>query len=95
MGEEFTVAPGAPAERCVAISVSGTAPVDRVQLIKNGRTLVSWPGKMELDLEIAHVDRVPERDTDYYFVHVRQMDGEQAWSSPIWVTSGSGSGDQE
>ena len=24
-------------------------------------------------------------DGDYYYVHVTQADGEQAWSSPIWV----------
>lgn len=26
-----------------------------------------------------------ERDTDYYYVRVRQRDGQWAWSSPIWV----------
>lgn len=31
------------------------------------------------------VDDQPERDTDYYYVRVRQRDGQWAWSSPIWV----------
>lgn len=31
------------------------------------------------------VDNVQERDTDYYYVRVRQVDGQWAWSSPIWV----------
>ena len=30
-------------------------------------------------------DTEPERDTDYYYVRVRQRDQQWAWSSPIWV----------
>ena len=30
-------------------------------------------------------DTTPERDTDYYYVRVRQRDQQWAWSSPIWV----------
>ncbi|MBO8448669.1 MAG: Tat pathway signal sequence [Bacteroidetes bacterium] len=32
-------------------------------------------------------DLTPERDTDYYYVRVRQRDQQWAWSSPIWVTA--------
>ena len=31
------------------------------------------------------VDDQPERMTDYYYVRVRQRDGQWAWTSPIWV----------
>jgi hypothetical protein len=31
------------------------------------------------------VDDQPERDTDYYYVRVRQRDGQWAWTSPIWT----------
>ncbi|MFA6591971.1 MAG: Tat pathway signal sequence [Bacteroidales bacterium] len=31
------------------------------------------------------VDDTPERDTDYYYVRVRQRDAQWAWSSPIWA----------
>lgn len=31
------------------------------------------------------IDNEAERDTDYYYVRVRQRDGQWAWSSPIWV----------
>jgi hypothetical protein len=35
---------------------------------------------------VAHyMEDRPERDTDYYYVRVRQRDGQWAWSSPIWV----------
>ena len=30
-------------------------------------------------------DDKKERDTDYYYIRVRQRDGQWAWSSPIWV----------
>lgn len=30
-------------------------------------------------------DNEQERDTDYYYVRVRQRDGQWGWSSPIWV----------
>ncbi len=30
-------------------------------------------------------DSQPERDTDYYYVRVRQRDQQWGWSSPIWV----------
>lgn len=30
-------------------------------------------------------DERAERDTDYYYVRVRQRDGQWGWSSPIWV----------
>ncbi len=31
------------------------------------------------------IDEKAERDTDYYYVRVRQRDGQWGWSSPIWV----------
>lgn len=30
-------------------------------------------------------DNCPEKNTDYYYVRVRQRNGQWAWSSPIWV----------
>ena len=30
-------------------------------------------------------DTKPERDTDYYYIRVRQRDQQWAWSSPIWA----------
>ena len=30
-------------------------------------------------------DNAPEKATDYYYVRVRQRNGQWAWSSPIWV----------
>lgn len=30
-------------------------------------------------------DKEPQKDTDYYYVRVRQRDQQWAWSSPIWA----------
>ena len=30
-------------------------------------------------------DRQKEKDTDWYYVRVRQRDGQWLWTSPIWV----------
>ncbi len=30
-------------------------------------------------------DDKPEKDTDYYYIRIRQRDNQWAWSSPIWV----------
>ena len=30
-------------------------------------------------------DTEPQKETDYYYVRVRQRDQQWAWSSPIWV----------
>jgi hypothetical protein len=39
------------------------------------------------DFSVEHfmLDEQPEKDTDYYYVRVRQRDGQWAWTSPIWV----------
>ncbi len=41
----------------------------------------------ESGFSVCHymVDDNQERDTDYYYVRVRQRDGQWAWTSPIWV----------
>ena len=38
-------------------------------------------------MELTHRDDTPGRPTDYYYIHILQADGEQAWSSPVWVST--------
>ena len=56
-----------------------------LEITKNGRVFKRVPGGDRHDVEFTCVDGSAERDTDYYYVHVLQADGEQAWSSPVWV----------
>ena len=86
MGEEFSPRPSEREKRHLIAKAYGTAVIHRVEIVKNGRIWTSTPGDQALDVEIERTDREVERETDYYYVHVVQEDGEQAWSSPIWVT---------
>jgi hypothetical protein len=37
------------------------------------------------DVRVEYVDATSPRHGDYYFMHVRQADDGQAWTSPVWV----------
>jgi len=68
------------------VSVDGTAPIDHVDIIRNGEKVETFvnpgPGpQMKFDFR----GQGPFEPRQYYYVHVVQKDGEQAWSSPIWV----------
>jgi hypothetical protein len=51
---------------------------DRVEI-----ELIDPDGPLDLDFELADVE--DPQQGDYYFVRLVQLDGAQAWSSPIWV----------
>jgi hypothetical protein len=51
---------------------------DRVEI-----ELIDPRGPLDLDFELADVE--DPQPGDYYFVRLIQLDGAQAWSSPIWV----------
>lgn len=82
MGSEFRAT---SRTRHLRLDVHGTAPIKCAEIVKNGRVCYCQTGDGALDLELAHVDSRRERETDYYYAHVTQVDEEQAWSSPIWV----------
>jgi hypothetical protein len=81
MGSELSAA----GERRLTFGVYGTTAIETVEVVKNGRVWRSIAGDGTLDVERALVDEAPERETDYYYLHVIQVDGEQAWASPVWV----------
>lgn len=80
MGEEFAAA-SPPRLRVV---VEGTAPIETIELIRNGRILLSRnPG--EPNDEFRYVDNQPLEGVNYYHVRLVQANRQIAWSSPIWV----------
>jgi len=85
MGEELTAEAGS--QRRMRVSAHGTTAIDAVEIVRNGRVVHTSRGDGALGLEFSFDDRGAEAETDYYYVHVTQVDGEQAWSSPIWVTT--------
>jgi len=82
MGEEVRLRRGDPVT--LSVTVQGTTPIERVDIVKNlaGWKTFSgdgeaWRGTLE--------DHDTGQRTDFYFVRVTQTDGEMAWSSPVWV----------
>jgi len=80
MGESFTSS-GRPRIVCRA---AGTAPIARIDLIKNNKFLYSvTPGKDTA--EFTYEDKDAAKGESYYYVRLEQTDGQMAWSSPVWV----------
>jgi hypothetical protein len=72
----------------IDIRAHACAPVERIDLLRDDRCLYSWsPGT--LDVEVSHIDARPLRQGAYY-VRLRQVDGEYAWSTPVWATCAHG-----
>ena len=66
----------------LAIEVVATAPIDRVDLIRDG-PMVTLPG--EGRLEWSHQREIPRlAPGEFHYVRVIQEDGGAAWSSPIF-----------
>ncbi|NQT86804.1 hypothetical protein HQ560_08580, partial [bacterium] len=83
MGERFT----ADAVPAFQIEIDGTAPLEQLTVYDNGRAVSELP----LDEGKASI-RTTWRPGQYFtgehyvYIHLVQADGNQAWSSPIWVT---------
>ncbi len=81
MGSEIE----APADgvNVIEASVTGTAPLERLELVRNGETVLEKPCRgMAETLSVE--DAGPEGPC-FYYLRVIQTDGEMAWSSPVWV----------
>ncbi|MCD6407990.1 CehA/McbA family metallohydrolase [bacterium] len=82
----------------IKIEVASTKGEPHVDLIKNGNILQSWPFEplstfpypdrpnYKFARKYEFEDKLIERKkTVWYLVRVTQIDGQMAWSSPIWV----------
>ncbi len=84
MGDTFTSA-GKPR---LSITVKGTAPVARVHVIRDNKYVLSTEPKAR-DVALTYSDDDAKVGTaHYYYVRVEQADGNLAWSSPMWITTG-------
>lgn len=73
-------------ERLIYARAKGTAAIKKFDLVKNGRDYISEHVDGEdQEAEFVLTDLEAERERDYYYVRLTQIDGRQAWSSPIWV----------
>ena len=77
MGERISAAKQ-PAVRLV---VDGTAPIRTIQFVVDGAVEETiTPHSRQVKLERT----LPETGARYVYFHVTQVDGNEAWSSPIW-----------
>lgn len=83
MGGETRIA-GPDAPRTLAFEAHGTRPLAEVDIIRSGANAHQEKPRA-LDAVFTWEDREPIASGTYYYVRITQADGEQAWSSPIWV----------
>ncbi|MAJ60217.1 MAG: hypothetical protein CL936_08860 [Deltaproteobacteria bacterium] len=74
---------GAPATQTLQIEVAGTAPIERIDLIRSGQ-IAQIDAEGQEDLQISR--KIPRLGRgEYHYVRVIQRDGRTAWSSPIFA----------
>ncbi len=80
MGTEIEVS-GKPSMK---FSIDGTAAIKRVTLIRNEKDYQVWEPKAKTFAK-TFTDEAPESPENRYYLRVEQVDGNMAWSSPVWV----------
>lgn len=87
VGDEFA----STANPTISVAVAGTDRLEMIELIKHDRSGYAVIHVEEPDSEISSFDYVDAdfKESSFYYVRVTQVDGEMAWSSPIWITWGS------
>ena len=86
MGGSFSASPEAETDHLLHIRYEGTAPIERVDLIRTGRIAnLEGSGSLALDLE----RRIPRlAPGEFHYVRIIEAGGGVAWSSPIFVDAG-------
>ncbi|MDR3624888.1 MAG: DUF3604 domain-containing protein [Chlamydiales bacterium] len=98
MGSELDTKakPGLVINRHISGYVAGTAPLQKVELIRNGDIIKTFScnGDASLDFTYDDLDDLKSVVLDggegklpfaYYYIRVYQEDKNMAWSSPIWI----------
>jgi len=99
LGSELSVGsePGLATSRTLAVRCHGTAPLDRVDIVRNNEVAHSHRPDGALDCEFTWEDSEPldglwmppaefcAHPFCFYYVRVLQRDGQMAWASPAWI----------
>ncbi len=81
MGDAFEDPQGQPK---FVVKVVGTERIRQIDLIRNNQFVyTSAPG--DISANFTFIDRQPEAGESYYYMRVTQIDGNLAWTSPIWI----------
>ena len=75
-----------PGDFRLSVRVIGTEPIRQIDIIKNQEFALTRQN-LARDVAFEFTDANPSPGENYYYVRVQQVDGQLAWSSPIWVTS--------
>ncbi len=70
----------------IKVEFFGTGEIETVQIVKNGKIISSTPGTGR-NLEIELEDSLVKKGHNYYYVRMKQADGEMAWLSPVFVNA--------
>ena len=82
MGDRFRASETLP----LRVRIRGTGEVEKVRIIRDGRIVHTHsPGTQEADFEFTDAESGSNGRTHYYYVRVEQVDGQIAWSSPLWI----------
>lgn len=68
----------------INVRVLGDEELQGVEILR-GREVIHAETSFTSSLTIDIVDTPPPGAANYYYVRVLQLDGEMAWSSPVWV----------
>ncbi len=69
----------------VTFRAVGCEPLQSIEVIRNGETVLQHEGE-GFFTQFAAEDPEPPPGTSWYYLRVVQLDGNLAWSSPVWVT---------
>jgi hypothetical protein len=81
MGEKVAASEVKP----VRVEVAGTASINAIELIVDGQVKQALPQKGEEVKTEMSLPALTGPGIHYFYIRVRQSDGNQAWSSPIWL----------
>lgn len=82
MGGEATAHAG---DVLLDADLHGTAPIERVEVIGDGRVVWSAdPGELDVTLRDVPLP-APASGSGWYYLRLRQRDRHRAWFSPVWV----------
>ena len=85
MGEEYTAPADEP--RAIEVKVAGTSDIANIEVLKCNEVIQRVePGEPALVMRFEDTDELD--GPTWYYVRVTQTDSAMAWSSPIWVDTG-------
>lgn len=85
MGEQFS----AVSPPRFQIEIDGTAALQTVQVVQDGKPVERLPvPEGDKSLRTTYSARPGLSGSHYVYIHLKQVDGNQAWSSPIWFDIG-------